>query len=70
MMKRIEGIIGGIIAGIIIVVIARTVLGLGITILPLDQLIWQLAPGILFGGVVGGIFPKVFACFSFFLPTD
>jgi hypothetical protein len=67
---RFEGLIGGAVAGIILTFMMRSIFDLDIPLLPLGQLLGHLIPGILIGSILGTCFPRVFACFTFFLPTN
>lgn len=65
-MKGIEliaGVIGGMIAGVILFAIARISLDWGLTLFPLGELFFQLLPGIILGGILGAMFPRFFSTF-------
>ena len=59
-MDRLLGLLGGLVIGIVICAIIRFTMGLGLTIIPLGILFVQLSPGIISGGILGVIFPRVF----------
>lgn len=66
-MNKTFGVIGGIIFGIIACIIIRIIFDLELTAVPLSNLLLQLSPGIIFGGILGYRFSGSFEKFFDFL---
>jgi len=67
-MMKVKGAIGGLIAGLIVCLICRHLLGWGLTIFPMADLCLQLLPGLLAGFFLGICFPRFFGFFTNFVP--
>jgi hypothetical protein len=59
--KRLIGIVGGVIIGTVIWSVIHTKFIGSIPILPVYKLLFHLSPGIVFGGVLGFYFHGLFA---------
>ena len=57
---RMVGAFSGLVGGVLINAFVRILFGLGVTIIPFEVFLVEIAPGAIIGTIVGAVWPRAF----------